>query len=351
MRMRKYILLASIFAGLCCTAEARNYRSYDERANHFITLSLGAGESNTLSQQEAGTTLPKVTDALGADALLGAGYELRYHGFILGLQAQLDYDLTRQSLGYFSDTRTGYIDNVYGSDGIRQTDLSYIYMYDSYVEAQNHLQGSGQLYVGGNLGRYVYLLAGAKFSSSFYSGYHTNIMLSTTKVYKDVIDNVVGTLSDRDGAYSTHSLTPRPSYHYTDPAEDANALRANPFRFKVSPMVEVGARLPVTSFSGRVGMRLGVYAEWAIPVMNSSSAVGSNLVVYDQLEARRHEGFVVIPESREKLDQLILTNSILNTNLISHASPLSLTQLTVGIKWTVLFNVTAPKHFCIICED
>lgn len=347
--MKKTILLL-VAAMMVISVEARNYRSFDERANHFITLSLGAGENNTLTSQKGLENVPKVTDILGADALFGLGYELRFHKVFVGLQAQLDYDLTRQSLSYFEETRKGYIDNVVGSDGIRQENISYRYMYDSYQEAQNHLQGSGQLCVGGNVGQHVYVLAGAKFSASVRSGYHANIMLSTTKIYNDALAPEVDKLSDKDGAYGTHLMDPKPSHLYSDPQEDDSYLTANPFRFKVSPIIEVGARIRIPSASGRVGMRVGAYAEWAIPVMGSTEQ-GSNLVVYDHLEYFKHGGYTVIPNTRQYMDELIKVNSVLNTTNISRANALSLTQLTVGVKCTLLFNVTAPKHFCILCDD
>lgn len=347
--MKKTILVLAAMA-MMLSAQARNYRSYEERANHFITFSLGAGECNTLSSQAGLKNMPKVTDKLGADALFGIGYELRYRKFIFGLQAQLDYDLTRQSISHFEEDRAGYADNVISSIGTREN-VTYRFMYNSYIESQNHLQGAGQLYLGGNLGHYAYLLVGAKFSASFYSGYHADILLSTTKIYDNVMAPIIDNLSDKDGAYSSHFVNPKPSYQYTDPDPDNNALRANPFRFKVSPLVEAGARLRIPSQSGRVGMRLGVYAEWAMPIMNSNLQ-GANLIVYDELESHRlADGRIVIPETRAKLDERLRINSILNTNVINRSSFLSLTQLTVGIKWTILFNVTAPRHFCVLCED
>ena len=346
--MKQKILILAALA-MILPANARNYRSYEERANHFITLSLGGGESNTLSSQAGLADVPKVTDALGADALLGLGYEIRFRKVFIGLQAQLDYDLTRQKIGYFEETRDGYADLVYGSDGSRQI-VSYKYMYDAYTESQSHLQGSGQLHVGGNIGKYAYLMAGAKFSASFNSGYFADVMLSTTKIYTGVMAPTIGNLSDKDGAYSSHLVNPKPNYHYTDPEEDKNALRANPFRFKVSPLIEAGVRLRVPSNSGRVGMRLGVYAEWALPIMNKNIQ-GANLIVYDEIERNIADGHPIVPESRRLLDERLRINSILNTNVIVRDNILSLTQLTVGIKWTVLFNVTAPRHFCVLCED
>ena len=348
--MKKATLILVALA-MMLSATARNYRSYDERANHFITLSLAAGESNTFSSQAGLKDVPLVKDAIGADALLGVGYEIRYRKVFLGLQAQLDYDLTRQRIDYFMHDRPGYIDNLISSAGTR-AQIEYRYMYDAYTECQNHLQASGQFHIGGNIGHYVYLMAGAKFSASFSANYYADVKLSTTKIYTGVMAPIVGSPSNINGVYVSHWVNPKPSYTYSDPQVEKDGLKANPFRLKVSPLVEAGVRLRVPSSSGRVGMRLGIYAEWALPIQ-SNTIQGANLIVYDYLESFKDNqtGLNTIPGSVNQLDERLLINSILNTNIINRKDILSLTQFSVGIKWTVLFNVTAPRHFCVLCED
>ena len=149
-------------------------------------------------------------------------------------------------------------------------------------------------------------MAGAKFSASFSANYYADVKLSTTKIYTGVMAPIVGSPSNINGAYVSHWVNPKPSYTYSDPQVEKDGLKANPFRLKVSPLVEAGVRLRVPSSSGRVGMRLGIYAEWALPIQ-SNTIQGANLIVYDYLESfkdnlysRAVEYVLIIPEGFEK---------------------------------------------------
>ena len=135
------------------------------------------------------------------------------------------------------------------------------------------------------------------------------------------------------------------------------------YQFLLSPSLEFGARLRIPSYSGRIGMRLGVFAEWGVPInLNTRtmeivdySVIHSNIVQRDYLQDAANNVRVdvvgVEVPTKEALQKGLIVNSVLHSNLINHAGALAITQFTFGIKWTILFNVTAPRHYCVICED
>lgn len=357
------ILMCLAFVGIL-PAEAKKHYTYSSRPNHFITLSLAGGYASVLDSKSLVATNNNIalTSLPGAATMAGFGYEMRYHGWILGLNANVNYTLVRHGISHFSQEFSGYVDDVPSTlqmwDSNKQqlttidygySPLSYIYDYYDYVESQKTFLASAHFYTGAHIGTYCYALAGVRFSYPLQSACQARFNLSTVKVYPNT-----------NTPQSQYGNSQNISYKVSNP-NGSDAI----YQYLLSPTLEFGARLRVPSNSGRVGMRLGVYAEWDIlfgtnRVMTEFidySAIHSNTVTKQYLQdpSDMTNGWIEVTgvevPSKQVLQEGLKVNSVLNSTLINHTGALAITQLTIGIKWTVLFNITAPRHYCVICED
>lgn len=358
-----YILMCLTFV-VFLPAEAKKHYTYSTRPNHFITMSVAGGYSSFI-----GTESPvainngiSLSNLPGAATIGSIGYEMRYRRWILGLNANVDYTLSRHGIAHFTQKFGDYVDNVpttsqqwnaqtgtFTTIDMGYSPLSYIYDYYDYIESQQTMHVSAHLYSGANIGQYCYALLGVRFSLPLMSNCNAGFNLSTIKEYPNT-----------NTPQSQYGNQTNISYKIKNPNGSGNV-----YQYLVSPSVEFGARLRIPSNSGRVGMRLGVFAEWGIPlnVSNKMMDLIDYSVIHSQVVAKQYlqnpsdpvNGWVdvigVEVPSAEVLQKNLIVNSVLNTNLINRVGALSLTQLSVGIKWTILFNVTAPRHYCVICED
>lgn len=299
------ILVLSISAG----ARAERVRFTQNPVNHFITLSLGGGEGNTVS----GFAIPESKDLAGADGLFGLGYELRKNRFFFGFGVQADFELTRQQLGKFveSEKRLDF-------EGDPHT---YSYRYTYYTDAQRNLQVGVPVHFGMYFGDYVYGMIGAKFVMSLWNDHTTLARFSTDGTYPRFAEPI--TNMPKYGFY------PEDTYFYQGEAVQ---------KMKVGPTLEVGVKLPVYSPSRRFGLRLGLYAEYLFPLGFVNS---SKLVDYSRVSK--------IPTnlSLADLHENIVFNSFLNSQYQTRAAQ----NMAVGIKLTFLFNVTSVPKLCNCDRD
>lgn len=298
--------------GLCISAHAQFHKSTDSRVNHFLTLSLAGGENNLFfSVQE---DAPRLKTMPGADAVVAFTYEMRKGWFIVGFGAQADYDFTWQKVDDFSHSFDRY--------DRENEDVLYAYHYSEYKDRQHNLQVSVPLYLGANIGDLIYVLAGAKLSLAMLSMHDTHALLST------------------DGTYARffHTIQNAPTYGYY--ATDTYSFKGeyDPSDLKISPTLEFGFRIPVESKSGRVGMRLGLYAEYGIPLSWNNKF---DLVDYSRVDKNP------VTQTQSQLRSSIIFNAPVNASFQTKAY----SQLSVGLRWTVLFNVTPPEHICMCSAD
>ena len=311
--MRKAVYILLMVFGTVATAAAQFHKTTDGRVNHFVTFSLAGGEANYFSSRAKDNT-PYVKDKLGADAIFMLSYEIRKEWFIFGFGAQADYDYTRQQVNDFAD--------IYERKDREDEDIYYAYRYSDYGDEQHVLNVSVPLYVGANIGRLLYVLAGAKVSIPMLSLHKTTTDLSTDGTYRRFI----------------HTIEDAPSYGYYAIDEYSYSSAFDAPEIKVSPFAEFGFRIPVRSKSGRVGMRLGLYAEYGIPL-----SVNNKMMLVDYSYVDKSP----FTQTKEQLRSSIVFNSPLNTNIVSS----KLSQLSVGLRWTVLINVTPPEHICMCDRD
>lgn len=306
--MRRYLYILFTCALSVQVVVAQYHKSTDGQVNHYLTFSVAGGETNMFTSLTEDA--PAIKDMPGADALFQLSYELRKRSFFVGLGIQADYDFTWQRVDTFS--------NLFERTDREYDPITYAYRYSDYRDRQHTLQLSVPLYVGANVGRYFYVLAGAKVSLAFVAEHKTTTLLSTDGTYHRFIHTIVD--------------VPSYGYYYEDLYASVGAWEA-PF-LKVSPMAEFGFRIPVKSKSGRVGMRAGFYAEYGIPLDWSNM-----LPMIDY----RHVDDSPFTQSQDNLRENIVFNSVLNSSFQKKA----FNQLTVGLRWTLLINVTPPDHVCM----
>ena len=126
MYTKRNIALLLLILSTAVGLQAGGRKFVQNPVNHFITISLGGGEGNTLSAFQ----IPNSKDLIGADALFGIGYELRKNKFFFGFGAQADFDLTRQRLGDF----VGYDSNGGWRRDFENDAHVYSYRYSNFTD-------------------------------------------------------------------------------------------------------------------------------------------------------------------------------------------------------------------------
>lgn len=310
--MLKKGLIFVLMLTCAMSLSAQFHKSTDNRVNHYLTFSLAGGESNMFTSVLEGA--PKIEDMPGGDGLFTFSYELRKGGFFIGLGAEADYDFTWQRVDSFMDR--------FDRQDRENEEIYYEYVYRDYRDRQHNLQLSVPIYFGYNIGRYAYVKAGAKLSLSLLTKHETTTQLATQGTYKRFIHTIKNA--------PTYGYYYEDTYSYSAPF-DASAL-------KISPLLEAGARIPIHSKSKRLGMRIGAYAEYAIPLSwnNKMQMVDYSSVIKNPFT-----------QNQQNLRDNIVFNSILNSSFQKKA----FTQLTVGLRWTFLINVTPPDHVCMCDGD
>jgi len=301
--------MVSVFAGV----QAGGNRFRQNPANHYITVSIGGGEGNTLSK----FSIEESKDLIGADALFGIGYEIRKNNFIFNLGVQADFDYTRQQLGDFTESERR-------SHDFENDAHTYNYRYSQYTDLQRNMQVAVPIGIGMYFPNRLYGIIGAKFVYSIWNDHSASALMSTDGQY----DRYFQPITDMP----EYGFYPQDTYTYSGSATQ---------EMKVGPTLEFGVRLPVYSRSHRIGIRAGLYAEYLIPlVFGDYSSKQVSLVDYSGVDKETY------PQNQQQLKESIVFNSALNSTYLQHAAQ----NFSVGVKFTFLFNVTPVQHICN-CEN
>lgn len=303
----KHIILTISFLSLSAAGSV-----LQARVNHYINLSVAGGEANMFAPVP--NYAPAVKFKPGADAIFELAYELRKDHFVFGLGLQADYDYHTQLIDSFTHSfdrldREG--DEIY-----------YNYNYQNYQDCQHTLWLSIPVYFGARIGTYMYILAGVKLSLPMWGEHATTTSLATTGTYKRFI----------------HTIENAPSYGYYTWDNYAYKAPFAPHAYKLSPYLELSGRIMVPSRSGRISTRLGVYVEYAIPLADKT-----NMPIVDYSAIDQNP----ITMSQPNLQQNIRFNPIPGSDSVSKAY----SQLSVGLKWTWMFNITPIERICRCVTD
>ena len=258
---------------------------------------------------------PFIHNNIGADGQLHIGYELRQRNFVFGIGVGGDYDLTRQRIDSFAD--------IYRRMDRESDPIDYVYEYTDYRDLQQSVSLSVPIYFGGYLTDELYLLAGVKFGMHLWNTHTVNTELETYGNYIQFIHTIH---SDEYFGYYNRS-----HYAYTS-AYPAPSI-------KVTPMLEVGYKIPMDPKQKRIEMRVGGYVEYGIPL-----STANNLPLVDISRTD------INPNTQNQ--QNLKENIILNPAVASDWQDKGKSaNLQVGVRFTCLFNVTPPKKFCMCSPE
>ena len=300
-----------MFVGICVSPmRAEYYNSLTGKAHHYIGLSLGGGESNNVGKSSReGYAL---THMAGAGANISLQYEVQYHSWIFGIGVAGQYHYLRDSLANFVESDARVDRNGESVD--------YGYVYSNYRE-RDHVAGvAADVYVGKNIGKWVYALVGAKFSLPLWSRYTTDTRMLTQGDYGWNIEPV---RSVGGNDFSSLGYYPEDSYSHTEQYEEY---------MRIAATVEVGSNIPIRHAKSR--LRAGVYATYGFRLGQSPS---NPLVDYSRINKD------AATQSLADMQQNIRWHALNTSSVTSSALP---QHLEVGVRLTWLFDVTIEKKTC-----
>lgn len=295
---------------LCAIPSAAEYyNSLSGKAHHYLGISLGGGEANNAGKTLYNLAIP-VSHIGGAAAGLSLLYEVQYHGWIIGLGIEGQYQYLRDTVADFVDA-----DARIDRDGEA---VMYGYAYHRYHET-DHVAGIAvPVYFGKNFGNWVYALFGAKFSMPLWAQYNVQTDMATQGEYAWNIDPV---RSDANNDFSTLGYYKKLPYAYANTYQEY---------MRVAVTAEVGANIPIPAKKAR--LRAGIYGVYGFRLGQSNDY---NLADYSKVDKN--------PLTQSLAD--LQRNITWNASNTSHINSLP-GNLEVGVKLTVLFDVTIEKPIC-----
>lgn len=322
--MKKTIITLVCLAFLAPISGQQYYNTVSSRCRHFLNLSIGGGVAENMAKAEL------VNTKIGANGNFAFTYEIDKKAFFFQIGVGVDYIMARRGLDPFTDSYTGRFDR----DGFLLNRYSYVFT--DYAEQSHYLMGSVPVMFGFNLTQYMYISFGAKLMLPFMSTYKTDARLYTEGVYDQFID-VISRNVPNYGFYD------EADYQYKAPMTFALS------DIYVAPTLELGARIPIAK---KIDVRLGVYAEYALPVVSSKAKM--DLIDYSMVELNPRL------QNQENLAENIRFNPIAYSRFSEtvegekRAAPLQndpSQYLNVGIRATFRFDVTIPPKICLMCSD
>ncbi|MGM9831086.1 MAG: hypothetical protein ACI3Z5_03595 [Paludibacteraceae bacterium] len=290
-------------------AYAEYYNVMTGKAHHYLGVSVGGGEANNLSGK------PLVAHQAGGAANLRLNYEVQWRNWIFGLGVEAQYQYLRDTVAQFMDTEMRV--------DIDGEQVEYGYGYTSYHEHSHNMNVAVPVYFGYNFKHGIYALTGATFSIPLYSEYNTMAQMFTQGDYGWDIEPV---RSEGNNDFSVLGYYPEQSYsqraHYSD-------------FMRVAAMLEIGAWLPVEAKKTKI--RMGLYGMY-----------GFRLGTSQQLDLADYSAIDKNPftQTQSNLQQNIRWNP-LNQSKTYITLP---GNLEVGLRLTLLFDVTVQKSICRCAE-
>lgn len=301
MRNNRYIWFI-----LLCWAVLAPVQAQEAKAWSYLSLSLSGGEGNTLCMEKS------VKDKMGADAQVRFSYELEHRFFFFNFGVGAQYGYTRQGLLPWTDafSRTDKDHELH----------SYQYCYSDYQERQHTVAFTVPVQLGFYMTEQFYMAVGATFSLPLVKQYAGEATFHTQGVYpwaQQPFQNVPAY-----GFYTWDIYKDKGNYHS--------------MQYGIAPTLEIGYDLPHKT--DRYFMRIGAYAEYNMVIGNWAKSV---LVDYSAVDANPST------LSQENLKANLRLNSVLDSERLSNPYA----RMAVGVRFTVLFDVTHQQKICVICDD
>lgn len=306
MRLRLYVkygILLLLMVSL--PIQAQNSTNHP---THYLALQLGGGEANNIA------THSDIKLAAGAAGNVAFLYEMHKGSFLFGLGVGAQYQFTGEKL----DTYTESFARVDRSG----EPVQYEYVYSDLKNNEHDVRITVPVYFGLEWGGVGYTLLGAKVSYALLTSYRTTTDMLTQGVYTWGIEPI---RSEGVNDCTPLGYYPKQSYSSNGKYEE---------RLWVALSLEAGAYLPLNI--NKVRMRIGAYVEYAFRI---GAMPTLPLADYSKVDASPYT------QNMADLQQNLLLNPVLNSSLISN----QLHNMEVGIRWTVLFDVThhTPPCHCV----
>lgn len=302
------------------------YNTYAGRKpRHYIAASIGGGEANNFGKH-ANSPADTIRHLGGAGANFGLHYEIQRRSWIFGVGVEAQYQYLRDRLSPFTemeDSLRAYTIVETGWSEPYLDSIAYSYRYADYKESGHHGSVAVSIYGGKEFMEAIYLLLGVKLTIPIQSWYDVAARISTSARYSWAIDDLssMGILNDdelhvygvfKERKYNDHN-------NYTD-------------YLRIAPFFELGYNIPLRA--AKTKMRVGVYGSYGFRLGNNP---GNKLSDYSNVNKNWGDA-----QTTEMLDKKIKWSPLNRSN--RYKSPPQ--NLEVGVKFTVLFDVTTEKKIC-----
>ena len=299
------LLLLGLSFASWVNAQSEYYAVSSNKLTHYLGLSIGGGEANRIRIN---------TDALrnkaGGAASFAFHYEMQYRSWMWGLSVEGTFQHLHDQVLPFSDSFTRL-----DMDG---DEVNYAYVYTAYGEKSQTANLRIPIYFGMNFSK-VYTMIGVRLEIPIWSQYAVVADMYTQGTYPWSITPVV---SDGINDFSSLGFYPTNTYTYVNTYEE---------KLYIAPFIEVGYEFFRTD---KVNMRVGAYAAYALPIVTGEKVP---LADYSAIDINPRT------QNLENLKQQIRWNPLVQ----SDKYPDTPYKLEVGVKLTMLFNVTADNHKCM----
>lgn len=292
------------------SVQAEYFNPVNDKARHYVGLSLSGAESNNLPQNTI-SMLP------GYAVSMDFRYEVDYHHVLLGIGIGAQY----QGL---MDKQEPFSDEFPHADKMNEV-FQYAYQYQTYTQRSTMINVELPISVGYNFSKYGYFLAGAKLTIPVKATYSTQTEMLTTGFYPWATE-VYQSSENMD--LSNYGFFPKNLYEQTSDYKE---------QLRASVNVEVGGFLPIDD-KNQNRLRIGLYADLGFRV---GTLQPTSLVDYTELHKIPHI------TSQKQVADLIRFNPLLTSDKYSRLPG----TLEVGIRVTWLIDATIKNEKCLLCEQ
>lgn len=268
---------------------------------HFVGLTLAGGEANVFAHQPSITIHPL---AGGAGQAMFV-YEARANIVYIQAGAGVDYQFMRSRIGSFVEERNAV-------DITREQHI-YQYRYSSLTEQQQLFNAQLMAQVGFLPTENIYLSLGLKMKFPLSRHYSSSANMLTAGKYE---------------RWAAEYIEDRPQFGFYPETEYSYSGKFFSLKTWLTPTIEIGGTWDI----GRTTLRGGIYADYGFRL---GDKFANNITNYANVNLNASS------QSQENLHDNIRLNSILDSHYLKTFS-----HLEVGLKFTVLFNVTTFRVPC-----
>lgn len=303
------------------------YNTYSGRKpRHYMTISVGGGEANNFGKHINAPT-DTITHLGGAAANVGLHYEVQRCLWIFGIGVEAQYQYLRDRLSPFTEMEDSLRVYTVVEEGWPDPfldSIAYSYRYADYRESGHHGSVAVSIYGGKEFMEAIYLLLGVKLTIPIQSWYDVAARISTSARYSWAIDDLTSMGVFNDDELQAYGVFKEQEYNYHSTYKESY--------LRVAPFFELGYNIPLRA--AKTKMRVGVYGSYGFRIGTNP---GNKLSDYSNVNKNWGDA-----QTTEMLDKKIKWSPLNRSN--RYKSPPQ--NLEVGVKFTVLFDVTTEKKIC-----